>query len=83
MLVRLLTDLPLSGLFLVQSIIVYTLGIKVYQALHIANDIAAVAICFFVTIAASVGGAEVFYRVIEVPSHVLSHVAFDWIRESG
>jgi peptidoglycan/LPS O-acetylase OafA/YrhL len=77
--VHLLTS-PTLGLFLVQSIIIYTLGIQLYQMLEVANDMTAVAICFFVTIAASIGGAEIFYRLIEVPSHVLSHVAFDWIR---
>jgi hypothetical protein len=71
----------LAGFFLVQSIIVYTLGIKLYQMLHLSNDMAAVAVCFFVTLAASVGGAEMFYRIVEIPSQVLSHVAFDWIRE--
>ncbi|KAF1935213.1 hypothetical protein EJ02DRAFT_460576 [Clathrospora elynae] len=67
--------------FLVQSIVIYTLGIKLYQMLHMANNITAVAVCFFVTLAASAGGAEIFYRAIEVPSHVLSYMAFDWIRE--
>ena len=70
-----------AGYFIVQSIMIYTLGIKLYQTLHIANDIASVAVCFFVTLAASASGAEIFYRAVEVPSHVLSHMAFDWIRE--
>jgi hypothetical protein len=65
----------------VQSIILYTLGIKLYQTLQIANDAAAVAVCFFVILVASAGGTEIFYRVVEVPSHALSHLAFDWIRE--
>jgi hypothetical protein len=69
------------GFFLMQSIITYTLGIKLYQTLHITNDISAIAVCFFVTLATSLGIAEIFYRIVEVPSHVLSHVAFDWIRE--
>jgi peptidoglycan/LPS O-acetylase OafA/YrhL len=71
----------LIGFFLVQSIVVYTLGIKLYQMLHLSSDMAVVAVCFFVTLATSVGGAEIFYRIVEVPSQVLSHVAFDWIRE--
>jgi peptidoglycan/LPS O-acetylase OafA/YrhL len=70
-----------AGYFIVQSIIIYTLGIKLYQTLHIVNEIASVAVCFFVTLAVSAGGAELFYRAVEVPSHVLSHIAFDWIRE--
>jgi hypothetical protein len=70
-----------TGFFFVQSIVIYTLGIKLYQALHLANDNAAIAVCFFVTLAASAAGAELFYRLIDIPSHILSHVAFDWIRE--
>ncbi|CAO2653388.1 Nn.00g027990.m01.CDS01 [Neocucurbitaria sp. VM-36] len=67
--------------FLVQSIIIYTLGIKLYQTIHLANNTATVAVCFLVTLITSAASAEVFYRLVEVPSHVLSHVAFDWIRE--
>lgn len=49
--------------------------------LPIANGAASVAVCFFASVAATAVGAEGFYRVVEVPSHVLSHMAFDWIRE--
>lgn len=64
-----------------QSIVIYTLGIKLYQMLHISSDIGAVAVCFFVTLATSAVFTELFYRIIEVPSHVFSHSAFKWIRE--
>ncbi|OAL42977.1 hypothetical protein IQ07DRAFT_525281, partial [Pyrenochaeta sp. DS3sAY3a] len=67
--------------FLTQNLIIYTLGIKMYHSLHISNNVAVVASCFFATLAATIGSAEVFYRVIEIPSHVLSHLVFDWIRE--
>ncbi|KAJ4288509.1 hypothetical protein N0V90_011746 [Kalmusia sp. IMI 367209] len=67
--------------FLVQSILVYTMGIKLFQMLHIANEVAAVAVCFFVVLATTAVGSEIFYRAVEVPSHVLSHTAFDWIRD--
>ncbi|ORY09758.1 hypothetical protein BCR34DRAFT_625580 [Clohesyomyces aquaticus] len=67
--------------FLVQCIVVYTLGIKLYQGLHLDNSVAAVAVCFFSSLATTVVGVEVFYRSIEVPSQVLSHKAFDWIKE--
>lgn len=70
-----------TGWFLVQSILVYTLGIKLFQMLPIENSIAAVAVCFFVVLLNTALGSEIFYRVVEVPSHVLSHIAFDWIRE--
>ena len=71
----------MTGFFLVQCIIIYTLGIKLYGTLHIANHNAAIAVCFFVCLAASAVWAEVFYRVVEVPSHVFSHVVFEWIKE--
>lgn len=70
-----------AGFFIVQSIVIYTLGIKLYQKLGLANDIGLVAVCFFVTLAVSILGAEIFYRTVEIPSHVLSHSAFTCIRE--
>ncbi|KAF2657854.1 hypothetical protein K491DRAFT_714146 [Lophiostoma macrostomum CBS 122681] len=66
--------------FLTHCIITYTLGIKLYTSLHLAHN-ASIAVCFFVCFATSVVGAEIFYRCIEVPSHVLSHMVFEWIRE--
>lgn len=59
----------------------YTLGIKLYLMLGISSNIGTVAVCFFATLAASVAGAEIFYRVVEIPSQALSHEAYDWIRE--
>ncbi|KAJ4360226.1 uncharacterized protein N0V89_000786 [Didymosphaeria variabile] len=67
--------------FLVQSILVYTMGIRLFQVLPIANEVASTVACFFVVLAATAMGSEVFYRVVEVPSHVLSHATFDWIRD--
>lgn len=67
--------------FLVQSILVYTMGIRLYQALHMKEEVAATAVCFFAVLGATTVAAEIFYRVVEVPSHVLSHAAFDWIRD--
>jgi predicted neutral ceramidase superfamily lipid hydrolase len=74
------TNELIPGFFLVQSIIIYTLGIKLYQVLYIDNNVAAIVVCFFVTLAASAGGAEIFYRIVDVPSHVSSHLLFDWMR---
>lgn len=70
-----------AGWFLVQSIMVYTMGIRLFQALPIANETAATAVCFFTVLAATAAASEMFYRTVEVPSHVLSHTAFDWIRD--
>jgi hypothetical protein len=69
------------GWFLVQSILVYTMGIRLIQMLPIASEIAATATCFLVVLVATAVGSEVFYRAVEVPSHILSYIAFDWIRD--
>jgi hypothetical protein len=70
-----------TGWFLVQSILVYTMGIRLMQMLPIANEVAATAVCFFVVLMATAIGSELFYRTVEVPSQVLSYTAFDWIRD--
>lgn len=57
------------------------MGIKLIQTLHIASEVVATAACFFMVLVATAVGSEVFYRVVEVPSHVLSYTAFDWIRD--
>ncbi|KAF2442845.1 hypothetical protein P171DRAFT_464579 [Karstenula rhodostoma CBS 690.94] len=67
--------------FLVQSILIYTIGIRLIEALHMASEVAATAACFFVVLVTTAVGSGDFYRAVEVPSHVLSYVAFDWIRD--
>ncbi|OAK99236.1 hypothetical protein IQ06DRAFT_355958 [Phaeosphaeriaceae sp. SRC1lsM3a] len=63
------------------DLVIYTLGVKLYQMLHLSSNNLEITVCFFTTLTASALGAEIFYRVVEIPSQVLSHVAFDWIRE--
>ncbi|KAL5418861.1 hypothetical protein PMIN04_007164 [Paraphaeosphaeria minitans] len=67
--------------FLVQSVVVYTMGIKLFQTLHMTSEVAATAACFFAILAATAVGSEIFYRAVEVPSHALSYTIFDWIRD--
>lgn len=71
------------GLFLVQSTIVYTMGIKLFLYLNQDKTIlfpGAVSICLAVCVVASGVAAEVFYRLVDYPSRILAHVLFDWIR---
>ena len=67
-----------------QSIIIHTAGIKLYLHLidqKMASVVGARLLCFFICVAATAIGSEVFYRVVDCPSRMLSHMAFDWIRQ--
>lgn len=71
------------GIFLIQSIIIYTAGIKLHLHLSTHQEIsleASRSICLTVCVAAVVLGAEVFYRLVDRPSKLLARVLFDWIR---
>ncbi|KAI9700104.1 MAG: hypothetical protein M1836_002638 [Candelina mexicana] len=78
----------LGSYFLMQSIIIYTAGIKLY--LHLAlpipgsqytpTDPVKVGVCFIVLLPMIALGAEIFHRLVDHPSKVLAHMAFDWIR---
>ena len=72
----------LAGYFLVQSTLIYLVGIKVFRSLHHDNAtsfsgsvIATLITCLVVVVPT----AEVFHRVVEVPSKLLSHKFFDFI----
>lgn len=70
--------------FLVQSIILYSAGIKLFLHLHMAQrwaESSAVATCLLVCLLITVPVAEGFYRLIEIPSELFAKSAFDWIRE--
>ncbi|KAF7877148.1 hypothetical protein EAF04_000833 [Stromatinia cepivora] len=70
--------------FLVQSIIVYTVGIKLFTHLtetRNASFEAAATGCFFVCLVTVIPSAEIFYRLIDFPSQAFARVAFDWIRK--
>ncbi|CAF9928121.1 hypothetical protein IMSHALPRED_007391 [Imshaugia aleurites] len=70
--------------FFVQSLIIYTVGIKLYMNLSMQKSFsvrASRSICLVVCVATTVLGAEVFHRLVEYPSQVFARVFFDWIRE--
>ena len=61
-----------AGFFLVQSIIIYTVGIKTYQhmaASGTANGVNGL-VCFLVCAPLVTVLAEVFYRIVDLPSIV-------------
>ncbi|KAL6717679.1 hypothetical protein ACLMJK_005594 [Lecanora helva] len=70
--------------FLAQSIIIYTIGIKLFMHLSIDRGVATVPtriICLLVSAITTLLGGEVFYRLIDYPSNVFAKRMFDWIRE--
>ncbi|KAJ9293492.1 hypothetical protein DTO271G3_7757 [Paecilomyces variotii] len=69
---------------LVQSIIIYTAGIKLFVHLNQEKrwpSEGSVFTVFIVCLAAVVPIAELFYRLVEYPSRALAYRLFDWIRE--
>lgn len=70
--------------FLIQSIIIYTLGVKI--AADMAADgrehryPAAAGVAFIATLIVTIASAEVLYRLVEVPSKWFGRWLFDWIR---
>lgn len=68
--------------FLIQSTMIYVVGIKVFAQLHRYDNIyfsgstVAILITFLAVV---VSTAEVFHRVIEVPSKILTHKFYDFI----
>ena len=73
---------PLLGYFLVQSIVVYTAGIKLYLALTDRASPAVInTICLIVSLVAVIPIAEAFHRLVDHPSRMLAYKMFDWIRE--
>ncbi|THV55375.1 hypothetical protein BGAL_0009g00250 [Botrytis galanthina] len=70
--------------FLVQSIIIYSVGIKLFTHLtetRNASFEAATTACFFVCLLTVIPSAEIFYRLIDFPSQAFARVTFDWIRK--
>lgn len=79
--IPLTADLP--GYFLVQSIIIYTAGIKFYTYLSTQKGLsveAARSVCLLVCVAAVVVGAEIFHHLVTKPSKLLARILFDWVR---
>mgnify|MGYP004498912591 CR=1 FL=1 len=70
-----------TGVFLVQSIIVYTVGIKLWMFMDKAGVSSAVStLASFAVCASSVAVAsEIFYRVIDLPSIAAAKAFWNWM----
>jgi hypothetical protein len=72
-----------SGWFLVQSILAYTAGIKLWlhlteiQGMRIPT---ANFICLVLLLPATIVSGEVFYRLVDRPSQLLAREAYRWIK---
>ncbi|KAF8866738.1 hypothetical protein BDZ45DRAFT_639070 [Acephala macrosclerotiorum] len=68
--------------FLTQSIIIYSVGIKLFLHLHKngVSETGATIACLLVCVLTVIPMAEVFYRLIEIPSQTFARVAFEWMR---
>ncbi|KAI9679944.1 MAG: hypothetical protein M1817_004959 [Caeruleum heppii] len=68
--------------YLMQCIIIYTAGIKLFSHLAIERNMSAssaTALCLVTCIPTTALGAEIFYRLVDRPSQILAHVVFEWI----
>ena len=73
----------LPGYLLVQSIIIYTAGIKFYTYLTTQKALSVEAtrsVCLLICVAAVALGAEIFHHLVAKPSKLLSQILFDWVR---
>jgi len=77
------TDLC-PGYFLLQSIVVYTLGIKIVQNMTSSNMDAyphAVGTAFIACLLVTAAAGEAFYWIIDMPCKKFARLVFAWIRE--
>ena len=74
-----------SGYFLIQSTIIYTIGIKLFLFLHIdkynLSSQLATGLCLLVCLGVSIPCAEIFHSFVDYPSKLIAHVIFNWIRK--
>jgi hypothetical protein len=66
--------LPNTGYFLVQSILIYTVGIKLYTQMAGSgmNGAMSTIVCFLVCAPLVGVVGEVFYRIVDLPSIILA-----------
>lgn len=73
-----------TGYFLLQSIIIYTLGVKTVTNI-MGNDTSgyseATGVAFIATLLVTIPAAEAMYWLVEIPSKYFGRWLFDWIRE--
>ncbi|KAK8202961.1 hypothetical protein IWZ00DRAFT_563074 [Phyllosticta capitalensis] len=70
--------------FLIQAIIIYTAGIKLFM--HLSQDLnwptgGSNILCLFVCLVTVIPGAEIFYRVVDLPAQVIAQLAWNFIIE--
>lgn len=71
------------GLFLTQSLVVWTIGIKVFLQLHSeggAEKGLAIFTSFLASSAATVVFGEAFYRIIDLPSQQAAISVYAWLK---
>jgi peptidoglycan/LPS O-acetylase OafA/YrhL len=68
--------------FLIQGLIIYTVGIKLFLHLHSVggSEIETTIACLVVCVLTVIATAEVFYRLVEIPSKRFAKAAFEWMR---
>ncbi|KAG0645650.1 hypothetical protein D0Z07_8555 [Hyphodiscus hymeniophilus] len=66
--------------FLVQSTMIYLVGIKTFQSMRGHNSFpGSVIVSFITSLLVTIPVAEAFYRIIQEPSKVLAHKSYDFI----
>ncbi|KAH8693405.1 hypothetical protein GQ44DRAFT_635204 [Phaeosphaeriaceae sp. PMI808] len=71
------------AVFLVQPLILYTAGIKLYMRLYASgtNHEVATLVCFLVCLPLVAAGSEVFYRIVDLPSILVAKETWAWVRK--
>jgi hypothetical protein len=70
------------GYFLIQSTLIYIVGIRVFSKLHHGNSISfsgSTMVTLITCVAVVVPAAEIYHRVIVVPSKAFAHKFYDFI----
>ncbi|KAH7132296.1 hypothetical protein B0J11DRAFT_600758 [Dendryphion nanum] len=71
------------SVFLVQPLLIYTAGIKLYMFTQASsvNHEAAVLACFVVCVPLVMLVSELFYRIVDIPSMVVAKETWEWLRK--
>lgn len=75
--------LTIAGMFVAQSLMTYTIGLKLFVYMYSKDEstAGAKAACFVVCLLSTVLGAEVFFRVFDVPAQWFGQAFFRWSRK--
>ncbi|PSN64864.1 hypothetical protein BS50DRAFT_526791 [Corynespora cassiicola Philippines] len=71
------------SVFLVQPVLIYTAGIKMYMQMHAtgANHEAATFACLVVCLPLVALASEIFYRAFDLPSIAIAKEVWEWVRK--